>query len=128
MMSKPQSAARFGGFNGSQCNIRDVRATDRKGQICGLRLYFQSLSKTVAMVDREGGKKVLWLFGAAEKLSKLPLMRLLCSTMAKAELIFFCFPISPAWKLSKALLGVFLVLIWLYTYKIGQAFYSLAQV
>lgn len=58
-MSIPQSAARFGGFNNSRCDIRDVRTTDKKGRICEYRLYFQSLSKTAAMVNGGGGRGFL---------------------------------------------------------------------
>lgn len=77
----------------------------------------------------EGAEEIAWLFGAAEKLSKSPLRQLLCSAVAKAELIFFRFPISSAWELSKALLGLLrLVRIESYIYKVSQAPCLLSQV
>lgn len=76
----------------------------------------------------KGMEEIFWFFGTAKKSSKLSLMRLLYSAVAKTELIFFRFSISSTWKLSKALLEDLLVLIWLYTYKIGQASCSLTQV
>lgn len=123
----PQSAARFGGFSSSWCDIRDVRTTNKRGKIVDSGCIF-NLSLRRRQCLTEGVEEVLWLFGAVKKSSKLVFIWLLSSAIAETKLIFFCFSIPSAWELSKALLGVFLIFIWLYTYKIDQISCLLAQV
>lgn len=116
----------FRGFNGSQCNIgRDIV---KRGRCCGSRLYFQSISKTAAMVieGSRGGCLVFWR--SREDFQILSLAAVIFPD-GWSWIDLFCFPIPSTWELSMALLGLpHLVLIWLYTYKVSNAFDPLSQV
>ncbi len=102
ILSISQNATCFEDFNGSQCNIsRDIIKKCRFRKISCISN--PSLKRRQWLL--KGAKKVTWLFGIVEKPFKFLLRWLLYSAMIVVELIFFCFPIFSAWKLSWTLLG-----------------------
>lgn len=59
LMPSPYKKARFWGFCGSQCRIRDIRVTNKRVKGCGLYQYFQSFSQIIVKINRGNGRGFL---------------------------------------------------------------------